>query len=319
MNPSPILTLRNPAVGTLAEIAPAIGFNCFGFQARLPSGDPVELLWAEEGFAKGGTRAAASGNPILFPFVGRLRGTRVALGGREVSLPPGDALGNAIHGFVFDRPWTTTQHDDRHATGHFRSLDFPELAEAWPGPFELQCDYELIGNVLRSRFTASNPGRHPLPLSLGTHPYFRLPLGPRGSADECLIRVPAEEYWELRDMLPTGRRLAADGSRALTAGRRFAECQLDDVYTALDCPGDVWSASIEDRANASRLVLEADRRFRECVVYNPPHRQAVCIEPYTAVPSAPELAARGIDTGWIELPPSESFSLSIVMRLEALT
>ena len=34
----------------------------------------------------------------------------------------------------------------------------------------------------------------------------------------------------------------------------------------------------------------------------PPHRKAVCLEPYTCVTDAANLQARGIDAGWRELP-----------------
>jgi aldose 1-epimerase len=47
--------------------------------------------------------------------------------------------------------------------------------------------------------------------------------------------------------------------------------------------------------------------FPACVVYNPPHREAICIEPYTAVPDAFALESRGIAAGLRVLKPGESF------------
>jgi aldose 1-epimerase len=48
--------------------------------------------------------------------------------------------------------------------------------------------------------------------------------------------------------------------------------------------------------------------FRECVVYTPPHREAICIEPLTCAAGAAALAQRGIDAGWRVLPPAEKFA-----------
>lgn len=317
MTPHDVITLTDDAAGTSAAILPAVGFNCFHFTARL-RGAAIDALWAADDFGAGG-RPSASGNPLLFPFAGRLRGASVRLGGRDYPQTAGDGRGNAIHGFVLDRPWQVIARDARHAAGRFRSMDFPELRSAWPSDWELDCRYELAGNELRSWLTARNVGAEPLPCSLGTHPYFRLPLGARGSAEECLLRVPAAKYWELTDMLPTGRLLPADGSRRVAAGLPLAEARLDDMFTELKAQGGGWTAAIDDAANGARLEIAAEAPlFRECVVYNPPHRQAVCIEPYTAVPDAPELASRGIETGWRTLAPGEELTGRIDIRLREL-
>src|SRR5205807_23403 len=73
----------------------------------------------------------------------------------------------------------------------------------------------------------------PLPFSLGTHGYFRLPLGDFGKRDECQILVPAASYWELEGMLPTGRKLPATGPRGVSGGMAFGQSQLDDIFTDL--------------------------------------------------------------------------------------
>ena len=51
--------------------------------------------------------------------------------------------------------------------------------------------------------------------------------------------------------------------------------------------------------------------FRECVVFIPPHREAICLEPYTAVPNAFELTERGIDAGLAELSTGESTEVQV--------
>ncbi len=97
--------------------------------------------------------------------------------------------------------------------------------------------YELAGNALRSKIVVENPDNRPLPWGLGTHPYFRVPLvfadrvTNQGEAG-CQITVPAREYWELVDMLPTGKR-PADDQRNLASGIAFAETQLDNVFAGL--------------------------------------------------------------------------------------
>jgi len=114
------LTLTDPEAGSSAEILASLGFNCFRFQA-LHGTQPVEVLWSEPQFAEGIRRASGSGIPLLFPFPGRIAGTALRWHGRDYPLEAGDGRGNAIHGFVLDRPWRViAQEVDRRAASSKR-------------------------------------------------------------------------------------------------------------------------------------------------------------------------------------------------------
>src|SRR5262245_20315125 len=97
--PPEIVTLRDPAAGSSAEILVSQGFNCFRFTATV-DGRPVEAIYAPDDFSLGQGRPSRGGIPILFPFPGRIPGTVFHWEGKEYPLEPGDAFGNAIHGFV---------------------------------------------------------------------------------------------------------------------------------------------------------------------------------------------------------------------------
>jgi aldose 1-epimerase len=314
---SPIV-LRDDRAGTTAKVLPERGFNCFSFQA-MHDGRPAELLWSDEGFTRGEGRPSRSGIPILFPFPGRARGRRFAFGGRTFELDEGDRLGNAIHGFVIGRPWEVIHRTANRLVGWFQAshLD-PALLEKWPADFRLMVTYELRGNALRSELVVENPGDRPLPWGLGTHPYFRVPLVPSGDANACRITVPLSEYWELGDnMLPTGQRLPADGPRHLAGTLTFADAQLDDVFTGLTARSGKWTASIHDPHAQCTLELEFDAAFEACVVFTPPHRQAICIEPYTCVPGrfGEGQAALPLEKALRVLPPGESVRLTTRIEL----
>lgn len=301
------ISLTDAATGASAKILSGLGFNCYSFQPVL-GGQPSEVLWSEDDFPSGQCKPSHSGIPILFPFPGRLRGSHLAYEGQTYPLGSDDGRGNAIHGFVLNRPWRVVERLPHRAVGEFHaSIDEPGLNRRWPADFRLTMAYELRGNSLTAEIQVQNPGPGRLPFGLGLHPYFRVPLGDGGRADDCRVTAPVSEYWELAGMLPTGRRLPADGPRALAAGTTFGQMQLDDVFTGLPTGTDVHRATIEDPHHRRTLELAFDASFRECVVYNPPHREAVCIEPYTCVPDAYELQAAGIDTGLRYLQPGEIF------------
>jgi len=308
--------LADPATGSRAKILAGFGFNCYSFEAVHDS-ERIETLWAAPDFEAGTARPSGSGIPILFPFAGRIRGTRFEFDGREYTLTPGDNVGNAIHGFVMSRPWKVIEQTAHRAVGQFQASGAdPELLNRWPSDFRLTVSYELAGNTLKSELLVENPGPSPLPFGLGTHPYFRVPLGASGNRDACRVQVPVSKAWELVNLLPTGKQFEATGKRALRSGMDFSETQLDDVFTGLDFDNHTATSSISDPGSGRRLVMTFDDTFRECVVYNPPHRQAICIEPYTCLPNPFELEKQGIDTGLRVLPPGKSLRAQIEIRLE---
>ena len=309
-----IVTLTDAAAGTSAEILVSQGFNCFRFSANV-RGRPVEVIYAPPDFAEGTGRPSRGGIPLLFPFPGRIPGTRFRWEGHDYPLEPGDALGNAIHGFALSRPWRLIESEAARVAGQFHARrDDPSLTSRWPADFQITATYQLAGNLLAGHFLFENPSDTPLPCGFGAHPYFRVPIGGPGG-DDCVVKLPVSARWELRDMLPTGRMLALPNEAAFAAGQRFGQMQFDDVFTGLAFGGGWCSASIFDPSSGCTVTQRFDGAFRECVVYTPPHRQAICIEPYTCVPGAFALEERGIDAGLRIVPPGGSFAARVEINV----
>jgi aldose 1-epimerase len=309
-----IVTLRDDSAGTSAEILVGQGFNCFRFTA-MSAGRPVELIYAPPEFANGQSRPSSGGIPILFPFPGRIPGTVFHWEGKQYQLEPGDALGNAIHGFVHARPWRIIEQGESRVVGQFHAWrDDPSLQARWPADFRITATYTLTGSELRTEYLVENPGETPLPCGLGVHPYFRLPLG-GSSRDDCVVQLPVSTRWELKDMLPTGRRLELAEASAYQRGRKFGELKLDDVFSGLvPTSAGGYEASIADPAG-SRLRIRFDQPFRECVVYTPPHREAICIEPYTCVAGAFAPHMQALDSGIRVIPPGASLRAAVSYAL----
>lgn len=316
--PAPI-NLTDPTTGATARVMAAVGFNCFSYQPVL-DGKPVELLWSEPEFATGQGRPTRSGIPILFPFPGRLSGAKLRFGDREVPLVIDPKQGCAIHGFVHSRPWRVLESSPASITGEFHAaIDDERLLDLWPADFRIRVCYELRGGTLESMLTVDNPGDRPLPFGLGTHGYFRVPLDANSAGrDACRIFAPARRYWELEKMFPTGNTPPVDGKRNLMAGMAFGDTQFDDVFTDLVSDGGKVKCHIDDPTNRRRMVLEFDDTFRELVAFDPPHREAFCLEPYSCAPDAYKLTDRGIDANLKVLKPGESFQARVTMRLEEL-
>jgi aldose 1-epimerase len=165
--------------GSSARVLASLGFNCFSWRPMLADG-PREMLWADAGFEAGDKRPSGGGTPLLFPFPGRIGGAAFNFEGREYRLEPGDAFGNAIHGFVYNRPWRVVEQTGWRIVGEFQaSIDDPLSLERWPADFRIRAAYEVRPLELVSEIRYENTGDGPLPCGFGTHAYFRLPLAER--------------------------------------------------------------------------------------------------------------------------------------------
>jgi aldose 1-epimerase len=311
------LVLHDTRSGSTARILPEVGFNCFEFKALL-SGKTVDVLDFEPDFPETGSNPSRSGIPLLFPFPNRIRQGRFRWDGRDYALTGvrQDPFGNAIHGFVIDRPWRVTQQGENFAVGTFQlSVDAPDRRAQWPADFLIEVRYEVRDASLVCQIRIANPDTAPLPWGFGTHPYFRVPLSEQSHAAECLIQAPAGKLWELADFLPTGSIVPVSGVSDLRDGVALKGVSLDHVLTDVAVAEGRTESLVMDPQSGLQMTQYADAIFRELVVYTPGHGRSVCLEPYTCVTDAVNLAAAGIDSGWRVIPPGEEIRTWISIHL----
>lgn len=263
-----------------AVIEPALG----GRLASLRIGARELLV----GPAFAGDRSITWGCFLMAPWPGRLDGGRFEWRGRTIQLPRTHGR-HAIHGLVWDRPWTVVSAS---STAAVIACELPR--DEWP-----------MGGIVRQSFAlrpdglaidASIRAGESMPAALGWHPWFLR----RGGAS---LRVDADEVLELRHMLPTGRAIPVAGRFDLRAGPDLGRRRLDDVYLGARPP-------IEIRWPDLALRLETDPWLSTVVVYTPPG--AICVEPQTALPNALGLgASMGLAAGAFELAAGSSLRASL--------
>jgi aldose 1-epimerase len=308
------LYVLEDGAGGRASVWPALGFNCFQWQVH-HGGRPREVLYADPALFGDG-RPTRSGIPILFPFPNRIRDGRFTWDGREYRLPPNDpAQKNAIHGFACRHPWRVVGHGadlfGAWVRGAFRgSADAPDCRALWPADYEIEVTVRLGAGRLRIEAEVCNPDSVPLPIGLGYHPYFAIPLTPDGRAEDCTMQVPARSNWVLDESLPTGQKKAVEGGLDLNSPRSFGDLHLDDVLT--DLPASLAADGLIERGvlrgGGAELRLFCSPEFREMVVF-------FCVEPYSCTTDAVNLQARGIDAGWQVLPPGGRWTSVVELRV----
>jgi len=299
---------------TVAEIVAGFGFNCYRLVVK-HGGQDVNVIWSAPGFEDGTERPSGSGIPILFPFPGRIQGTSFTWEGTDYSLPAGDGQGNAIHGFVHERAWRVIQQESDRVVGQFQaSVDDPSLLAQWPADFRLTADYQVQPDRLHCSYRVENPSDTPLPFGLGTHPYFSLPLGGK-DAGRCQVRLPVSQRWELVEMIPTGHQQDLSSDEDYQVGKVFEGLILDDIFTGLTAAEERVVTSIEDPDSGLRVTQTFDATFPHCVVYTPPHREALCIEPYSMVSAAYQLEQGPAACGLRVLPPGETIVFNVTIEM----
>lgn len=269
-----LYVLRESKQGAFARLWPDFGYNCLDAQLPAPDGRLVALILGPDALDLVRQQPSWWGVPLLFPWPGRIPRGEYEFAGHRYTLPHLDQHGNAVHGFVKDRPWEV---DDAVATADFASLRcsfsssrHPDTLESYPFPYRLTVTYRLddAGLTMQARVSnarpsnarvsnarPSNEGDGLLPFGFGAHPYFRVPLdGPAGEgatprASErrgaCLIHVPASHRWDLprlAALVPGERLRQADVTQPLSPDfdlrdpRPLLSRAYDAVYTGLEPP-----------------------------------------------------------------------------------
>ena len=120
--------------------------------------------------------------PILFPFVGMVRGGVYRFAGQEYRM--------GQHGFARDQEFECTQETEN--TLSFVLCENEDTLKVYPFRFQLQVNYTLTDDGVNVEWLVRNPDEKPLYFSIGGHPAFNCPLDGRGTWEDYRIRFAKE-------------------------------------------------------------------------------------------------------------------------------
>lgn len=297
--------------GAFAEVWPSHGFNCLRWRV-----DGNDLFYVAPDWETNPV-PTRSGHPVLWPFANRMRDAQFTHLGTAYQLPKNESTGtHAIHGFTPRKPWRvvgiTSNEISASITGEFK-LSRDAADAVWPADGTLRLTYTLFDSRLRVDAEVI-AGSEPFPFGLGYHGYFSLP---DAKADDTTVRANAARLWEAAGNMPTGHRPPVAGDTDFRGGKLLGSQQLDHLFghlgaDAADESGLVEVSSVS--AASGRIGVWASAEFRELLLFTPPHRGAVAVEPYTCATDAMNLSAKGIDAGWLVLPAGGSQNSTVEYR-----
>jgi len=296
-------TLELRAGAARVVLAPEVGGAIAAYEWN---GKPVLRPTPNDALAAGDVQRYCS-YPLI-PFSNRIAGATLRWQGGTYSLlryiPE---VPHAIHGNGWRRAWSVLEHEPARATLDLVHDAADERAREWPFPYRAQQRFELADDALTMTLVIENIGDAPFPFGLGWHPYF-----PRATA--TVLGFAADAVWQTDstvlplqlDPVPTRWNFAPP--------RPIADTTLDHCFVGWRRP-----ATLHWPERQLRAAVDADAACTHLVVYVPPGRDYLAIEPVTHMTDAFNRADSGQrDTGTRVLAPGAKFSCTMHLSLATL-
>ncbi|AOB30189.1 hypothetical protein AKI39_04985 [Bordetella sp. H567] len=249
----------------------------------------------------------------LLPFSNRLAGGRLDFGGRVYPIPQTvDYAPLPMHGLAWQRPWRVESHT---ACSAVLAQDYaPQGATPpWPFPYAAQQSFTLDDAGLRMTLSIRNTGTVAQPAGLGWHPYFPRTPRTRVYADTGDMWVNDEAHLPMR-LVPA--------PAALASGMLAEHADYDNVFR-----GFRGHAAVAWPERDTAVTLRADPIFSHLVIFTPPGKPHLAVEPvshmtdafnrYTAA-GGTAIPGHDPDTGTTVLAPGATLTGAICLRPSTL-
>ena len=281
--------------GYEALVLPGWGANCVSLRHL---GSRAELLRTPPDQQALRVNPNVYGLPLLFP-PNRIRDGSYAYNGTRYRFPINEpARNHHIHGFLSSTPfeWLGGADFAFHANEENPYLSFPHA-------FCMKRSFLLDEAGLSQTLFVENNSRSDMPLGIGFHTAWNVPLIRGGSAGDYRLRIPVKAQWlyDPDTIIPTGESLSDSPLiQSLREGSLVTEGQA--VSCLLECRPGLISLS----GPGGTLVCERDERFRFVMLWNGDGQQNfVCPEPQSWMVDAPNLPLPPEITGFEYLKPGE--------------
>jgi aldose 1-epimerase len=254
----------------------------------------------------------------MAPWANRLDQDAFYANGKKYLLNP--QLGNfrrdpnqrPIHGLLaISSAWkvVSVKADQKKAevTSRLEFWRHPDLMAQFPFAHTLEMTYRLQGGELEVETALFNHAVAPMPVAVGYHPYFQVQDAPR---DQWKVHVAAKEQLVISDLLiPTG-----ESKPSLLADPvSLAETTLDDVFSGL-VRDEKGRAHFWFQGVRQRVTVTFGPKYQIGIVYAPPGRDFICIEPMAAITNAFNLAQSGVYKQLQSVPPDGVWRESFWVR-----
>lgn len=219
-----------------------------------------------------------SASELLFPFASRIPDGQYTFLGKTYQLHKNETGGrNAIHGLVRKHPFKLEEQIVQPDSASIKLSFHLDSAEGYPFEVKFFVTYQLHadGRFIVS-YNAVNEGHEPCPVMFGWHPYFMLG---NEDVDAWKIDIPSERIVTFNDnMIPNG---TAPFNQHLPF--LLHKHELDNCFIIDNSTGTVATKLISENQHVTLNIQQetGEGKFNYLVLYTPPTRDCIAIEPLT--------------------------------------
>jgi aldose 1-epimerase len=217
----------------------------------------------------------------LNPFSNRIDKGTYIFENISYSIPLNDAGIHALHGFVWNKPFSITASKTSFEFATLTlSYTHPKDSVDFPFSYTLLVTYKLCieGLMVTTQITNTSPTA--IPMGDGWHPYLTL-----GSSINTLkLQIPSVQKIETTDtLIPTGK-IIEDISFFEPA--LLGERELDNAFVLDSSVEKAETLLFDEEEDLTLVVWQQTDTYPFVHVYTPSDRMSVAIEPCSAIPDA---------------------------------
>jgi aldose 1-epimerase len=181
----------------------------------------------------------------------------------------------------------------------------------WPAPLKLEMTFRLQDARLQQSLKITHLGDKRIPFGIGYHTWFMID----GEPERWNLSLPADSIYELDSELLTSGNLLPLGNLQSLHGKMNLQGKNLDTVLRIGEGQPAEALLLRDDGYGVRYSADQDY-FRHWVVYTKGEaEQFLCIEPYTWLPNAPNLAKDASFTGIIALDPGRTVVLDSALEI----
>lgn len=300
----PIVTMDNEWLSV--SLCPSLGNNLYRIYDKKANREVLRVPPSPEELK---AAPVQYGTPLLLP-PNRIRQGAFRFRDRDYQLDL-NHNGHHIHGFLKSRPWKVTDIGKNSVKSVFAVAEFKDVLKMYPHPLVIEMTYSLEGPSLIQKTKVLNQGPSPAPFGYGVHTWFLLD----GQPEQWTLKLPSAHIWELDEtLMPTGSLLPLGEFASLPAGMNLKGVNLDTVFQI----GDNSCEAVLEK-DGCRIRYRGSEQFKHWVIYTKGEaNDYICLEPYTWVTNAPNLALDPAVTGLRAVEPEQSLELTLTLEIESL-
>jgi aldose 1-epimerase len=275
-----LVYLSHENSGTQAAILPGYGATLYAFSTPLKNGSPFNIIDSYRDAAELRREMSRSFKGTkLSPFPCRIAGGVYHFNGQEYRFARLFPDGSAIHGLLFDRPFSVSEATAGASSATLvMEYAYRQDDPGYPFSYTCQVRYTLTaGGSLEVVTTVTNMDNTTIPIADGWHPYFRL----GGKTDGWQLQFHSAAFLEFDDhLIPTGRLSPYDAfeSPRILGGSRFDNCfSLKPGIVSAAC-------ELFNPGNGLRLSFYPDASYPYLQIYTPSDRESIAVENLSGAP-----------------------------------